>query len=126
MSKELDEALKCLEALDDIFYLVKKRKTPDGTSEEYEFHPSYTDEYKTIENYILKAQKILNILKSKKYIPLDDINPIFWFNKKIYDETVNYEYYLWLCEDKCEYVVKEENKLTKEEFNAIKEMLSNE
>ena len=62
------EALECLDKLDDIFYLVKKRKTPGGTSEEYEYHPSYTEEYDIIENYILKAQeqeKLLNIIESE-------------------------------------------------------------
>lgn len=73
-----------------------------------------------------EQEKVLNILKSKKYIPLDRLNPRFWNDKETYDETVNYEFYLWLCEDECEYVVKEERKLTKNEFNSIKEMLKNE
>ncbi len=87
------------------------------------------EEHSAIKQALLKAQeleKVLNILKSKKYIPLDRLNPRFWNDKETYDETVNYEFYLWLCEDECEYVVKEEQKLTRNEFNSIKEMLNNE
>lgn len=72
-----------------------------------------------------KSINALEILKSKKYIPLDRINPRFWFDKKIYDETCDYEFYLWLCEEECEYVVKEGQKLTQEEFNTLKEVLKN-
>ena len=76
-----------------------------------------------IKQALLKAQeqeKVLEILKSKKYIPLEQINPKFWDNEEDYDETVDYEFYLWLCEEECEYVVKEEQKLTREEFELVK------
>ena len=79
-----------------------------------------------LEQALIKKQeqeKVLDILKSKKYIPLDRLNPRFWNDKEIYDETVNYEFYLWLCENECEYVVKEERKLTRNEFDSIMEVL---
>lgn len=80
---------------------------------------------KFMENKEIEEQKkVLEILKSKKYIPLDMLNPRFWDDKETYDETVDYEYYLWLCEEECEYVVKEEQKLTREEFNTLKKWLA--
>lgn len=117
MSKELDEALKCLETIIDNsdFY--------DDCS--YRFDKEFT----IIKQFLLKAQeqeKLLDILKSKQYIPFDRLNPRFWNDKETYDEVVNYEYYLWLCENECEYVVKEERKLTREEFDIIMEMLNND
>lgn len=51
------EAMECLEELDCLFYLDKKRTTEGGTREEYEFYPSDTKEYHTIKQYILKSQE---------------------------------------------------------------------
>ena len=83
----------------------------------------YHSNYKPKFDLIDKDLEVLEILKNKKYIPLDRINPKFWNDKETYDETCNYEFYLWLCEEECEYVVKEEQKLTLEEFTKVKEWL---
>ena len=112
------EAMRCLEELGEI-------GTDDINNQDIMLKDDndFKDYYNTIKNYILKAQeqeKVLEILKSKKYIPLEQINPKFWDNEEDYDETVDYEFYLWLCEEECEYVVKEEQKLTQEEFELLK------
>lgn len=62
------EALECLEKIDDMFYLVKYRTTENGNHEEYEFYPSHTKEYDTIQQALLKAQEQeakIGILKEK-------------------------------------------------------------
>ena len=76
-----------------------------------------------LQSKVQDQEKVLEIIKSKKYIPLDKINPRFWNDRGVYDEMVNYEYYLWLCKNECEYVVTEERKLTRDEFDSLKEML---
>ena len=78
---------------------------------------------KIIENYILKAQeqeKASEILFSKKYIPLDKLNPKWWVSKEVYDECVNYKMYLFWCKN-YEVVLKPEQILNEEEFDTLKE-----
>lgn len=55
---EGDEALECLSKLDSTFYLTKYRTTEGGTREEYEFYPSYTNEYYTIEHALQRLKQI--------------------------------------------------------------------
>ena len=75
---------------------------------------------------IEKDLEILDILKSKKYIPLGRLNPKHWNNKDVYNEVVTYKYYLNLCEEECEYFVSENEKLTKKEFIKIMRWLNND
>ena len=115
--KAIDNA-KPSEALECWNYI--KAIIPEWARKKDEKHPDILEPIKQV---LLKAQeqeKVLEILKSKKYIPLEQINPKFWDNEEDYDETVDYEFYLWLCEEECEYVVKEEQKLTREEFELVK------
>ena len=94
------KALECLEKLNDMFYLIKYRTTEGGNREEYEFYPSYTKEYSTIENYILKAQEkekdkafLKNLHNTKVKTPLVDIfNGLSWEKKFAYTEHI---YYHW-------------------------------
>ena len=94
------EALECLEKLNDMFYLIKYRTTEGGNREEYEFYPSYTKEYSTIENYILKAQEkekdkvfLKNLHNTKVKTPLVDIFRFLSQEKKFaYTEHI---YYHW-------------------------------
>ena len=58
-----------------------------------------------------------------KYVPLDSLSPAFWRSKKEWLEDMSYDYYLYLCEDVCEYVVKDNQKLTPKEFKLIYEFL---
>ena len=58
-----------------------------------------------------------------KYVPLDSLSPSFWRSKKEWLEDMSYDYYLYLCEDVCEYVVKDNQKLTPKEFKLIYELL---
>lgn len=73
---------------------------------------------------IIKDLEVLEILKQKKYIPLDKLNPKWWLSKEVYNEVCNYDYYLWLCKD-YEVKLNEDNILTEEEFNLIEEWLDN-
>ena len=129
----LEKSLQRLEAIDntnpnEAFKIVNECLKGIDTYEEKTGRknpPCYMsrETLNTIKQALLKAQeqeKVLEILKSKKYIPLDKINPRFWDNKKDYDEIVDYEFYLWLCEEECEYVVNEEQKLTQQEFDLLK------
>ena len=65
-----------------------------------------------------------------KYVPLDCLSPLFWESKEEWLELMSYDYYLYLCDDVCEYVVKDNKKLTPKEFKLIfellKEVLGNE
>lgn len=125
---EPSEALKMLDDLysnitEEIDYYWKGYERCED-----EVH-KYDNDFDTIKQALIKSQeqeKVLEILKSKKYIPLDKINPRFWDNKKDYDEIVDYEFYLWICEEECEYVVKEEQKLTQEEFELLKRWLEDD
>lgn len=58
-----------------------------------------------------------------KYVPLDCLSPSFWNSKKEWLEDMSYDYYLYLCEDVCEYVVKDNRKLTPKEFKLIYDFL---
>ena len=66
----------------------------------------------------------------KKYVPLDSLSPKFWQSKEEWLELMSYDYYLFLCDDVCEYVVKDNQRLTLEEFKMIygllKEVLNND
>ena len=59
----------------------------------------------------------------KKYVPLDSLSPKFWQSKEEWLELMSYDYYLFLCDDVCEYVVKDNQRLTLEEFKMIYELL---
>ena len=74
----------------------------------------------------LKNLEVLDILKSKKYIPLGKLNPKHWLNKDVYNEVVTYKYYLRLCEEECEYFISDGEKLTKKEFIKIMRWLNND
>ena len=127
--KLLIEAVKRLEAIDNANPSEALSRIEDCFYEDpYADRKdvSYEDDIATIKQALLKAQEqeeVLEILKIKKYIPFDRINPRFWNDKETYNETCNYEFYLWLCEEECEYVVKEEQKLTEEEFDLLKRWL---
>lgn len=58
-----------------------------------------------------------------KYVPLDCLSPSFWESEKEWLELMSYDYYLYLCEDVCEYVVKDNQKLTPKEFKLIYDLL---
>ena len=62
-------------------------------------------------------------LSLTKYVPLDCLSPAFWNSKQEWLEDMSYDYYLYLCEDVCEYVVKDSRKLTPKEFKLIYELL---
>lgn len=70
------EAMDCLEKIDSMFYLNKYRTTEGGTREEYEFYPSYTKEYDTVKQYILKTQAFGEILKKYYVDDLEELNEI--------------------------------------------------
>ena len=70
------EAMDCLEEIDSMFYLDKYRTTEGGNREEYEFYPSYTKEYDTVKQYILKTQAFGEILKKYYVDDLDELNEI--------------------------------------------------
>lgn len=61
-----------------------------------------------------------------KYVPLDSLSPNFCESKEEWLEVMSYDYYIFLCEDVCEYVVKENIRLTSEEFNFIYKLLKEE
>lgn len=79
-------------------------------------------------NRLEKLEKAIELCLTK-YVPLDSLSPSFWESKKAWLSNINYKYYLFLCEE-CEYVVKENRKLTLDEFNLVykllKEVLENE
>ena len=61
-----------------------------------------------------------------KYVPLDCLSSVFYEDKKLYLKDlkdINYDYYLYLCDDVCEYVVKDNRKLTLKEFEFIHKLL---
>ena len=70
------EAMDCLEEIDSMFYLKKYRTTEGGSREEYEFFPSFTKEYDTVKQYILKTQAFGEILKKYYVDDLDELNEI--------------------------------------------------
>lgn len=70
------EAMDCLEEIDSMFYLDKYRTTEGGNREEYEFYPSFTKEYDTVKQYILKTQAFGEILKKYYVDDLDELNEI--------------------------------------------------
>ena len=75
------EAMDCLEEIDSMFYLDKYRTTEGGNREEYEFYPSYTKEYDTVKQYILKTQAFGEILK-KYYVDVIAEKITFLSSKK--------------------------------------------
>ena len=61
-----------------------------------------------------------------KYVPLDSLSPSFWGSKEEWLSTMSYDYYLFLCEEQCEYVVKENRRLSSYEFDLIYKLLKEE
>lgn len=70
---------------------------------------------------IQKDLEVLEMLKNKVCF-IEKINPKFWLDKDVYNETCNYDYYKWVVKE-YDYSVKEEKQLTQEEFNLLKEWL---
>ena len=64
-----------------------------------------------------KLEKVIELCLTK-YVPLDSLSPSFWESKEVWLSTMSYEYYLFLCEE-CEYVIKENRRLTLDEFDLI-------
>ena len=80
------EALKCLEEIDDMFYLNKYRTTENGNHEEYEFYPHNTKEYDIIEQALLKAQE-----QEKKLDRVEKLtNLLFKERRKIGQEYIKW------------------------------------
>lgn len=82
-------------------------------------------EYNIIKQDLDRLEKLEKFKKLclTKYVPLDSLSPSFWRSKKEWLEDMSYDYYLYLCEDVCEYVVKDNQKLTPKEFKLIYEFL---
>lgn len=86
-------------------------------------------EKSTMKNNII--DKTVQILKDnlieiieKKVTFIDYIKPSAFKNKEDYDINCTYEYYQFLCEE-CDFVVKPEEMMTKDEFKIIKEAFNN-
>ena len=104
-----NEALRCLDSLDDMFYLVKRRTTENGNHEEYEFYPCETKEYDIIEQALIKSQeqeKIFKIIKEKQ---------VNFSLLMISDNVEDYNFYI--PNIPC---VEHKRCLTEEEFNLLK------
>lgn len=65
-----------------------------------------------------KLEKFIKLCLTK-YVPLDSLSPAFWERKKRWLEDMSYDYYLFLCEEICDYVVKGNDKLTEKEFDLV-------
>lgn len=86
-------------------------------------------EKSTMENNII--DKTVQILKDnlieiieKKVTFIDYIKPRAFKSKEDYDKHCTYEYYQFLCEE-CDFVVKPEEMMTKDEFEMVKEAFNN-
>lgn len=79
----------------------------------------------TIANDLERLEKLENVTKLflTKYVPLDSLSPDFWESKEEWLSTMSYDYYLFLCEEQCEYVVKENRRLNSDEFDLIYKLL---
>ena len=104
--------LNSKEALENLTYCVNGMES----QEKY---------YKIIKQSLDRLEKLEEFTKLclTKYVPLDSLSPSFWVSKKEWLEDMSYDYYLYLCEDVCEYVVKDSRKLTPKEFKLIYELL---
>lgn len=96
--------------------------------EELEAKNCLVDEDEIIEYYELRCEmleeenaKLEKFIKLclTKYVPLDSLSPAFWERKKRWLEDMSYDYYLFLCEEICDYVVKDNDKLTAKEFDLV-------
>ena len=106
------------EALNELFDYVDERL--------YEFEDDRIDTLiKRIYQDLERFEKLETFKKLclTKYVPLDCLSPSFWESKKEWLELMSYDYYLYLCEDVCEYVVKDNQKLTPKEFKLIYDLL---
>ena len=83
------------------------------------------EDFAIIEKALDRLEKLETFKKLclTKYVPLDCLSPSFWESEKEWLELMSYDYYLYLCEDVCEYVVKDNQKLTPKEFKLIYDLL---
>ena len=83
------------------------------------------EDYSTIKQDLERLEKLEKFSKLclTKYVPLDCMSPVFWNSKEEWLEDMSYDYYLYLCDDVCEYVVKDNRKLTPKEFKLVYELL---
>lgn len=81
--------------------------------------------YNTIKRDLERLEKLEEFSKLclTKYVPLDCMSPVFWNSKEEWLEDMSYDYYLYLCDEVCEYVVKDNIKLTPKEFKLVYELL---
>lgn len=86
---------------------------------------SALNDINTIKQDLERLEKLEKFKKLclTKYVPLDCLSPSFWESEKEWLELMSYDYYLYLCEDVCEYVVKDNQKLTPKEFKLIYDLL---
>ena len=97
------------------------RKDKDG-------YPNFDDIHMALYTLDKNLERLEKLEKFKKlcltkYVPLDCLSPSFWESEKEWLELMSYDYYLYLCEDVCEYVVKDNKKLTPKEFKLIYDLL---
>ena len=92
---------------------------------ETEHNKTCSELYNAIKQDLDKLEKLEKFKKLclTKYVPLDCLSPSFWESEKEWLELMSYDYYLYLCEDVCEYVVKDNQKLTPKEFKLIYDLL---
>ena len=85
----------------------------------------YCEEFEIIKKDLERLQNLekVNKLFLTKYVPLDYLSPNFWESKEEWLSIMNYDYYLFLCEELCDYVVKENRRLNSDEFDLIYKLL---
>ena len=110
------EALNYLETMANKYQMIRypglSNLTIDG----------YCEQIKQGLERLEKLEKFSKLCFTK-YVPLDSLSPSFWESKEEWLSTMSYDYYLFLCEDICEYVVKDNIRLTLDEFKLVYELL---
>ena len=104
---------------------MNSKEALDKISWRYVNEPSFQEWCNIIKQDLERLERLETFKKLclTKYVPLDCLSPSFWNSKKEWLEDMSYDYYLYLCEDVCEYVVKDSRKLTPKEFKLIYDLL---
>lgn len=120
----MNESIEALNRIETVVPFNRENK-PNYYSQFMQSETPFYEDIDFVKKDLERLEKLEKVIELclTKYVPLDSLSPNFWESKENWLSTMSYDYYLFLCEEQCEYAVKENRRLTSDEFDLIYKLL---